>query len=659
MKLILRASILIFLATMILGGVSIKLSTDTIDANIRESLLQSAKNAAEIVSIKLISELKILEQIAGRTRISSQSNSMEDRVKALAEDIKRNEYTRLAFVDVNGLAHYSDGTETDLSERVYVKTALEGKSNVSDTIVSKVDGSVVMAFAVPVYEAGKVVGALVAIRPGDYISKETEAINVGGTSYSFIVSKTGVIQAHSDAKLVAEQYNFFTELEKEKRLEKLASLVTKMSNGEQGVDQYWFDGIEKLMGYASIKGTNWGVGVTIPEAEVFASVRQLQIVLISITIGILVVATILFWMIGTNLTKPIVQATEYASFMAQGDYTHDVPQQFLARKDEIGRLSHAFYEVTLSSRKLIGKVIELSQQLAASSQEIAGVSDQVLASSNEISKTVEEIALGASDQSLEAEKGAHQTNDLGKLIDDSAEKINALKSSSSVIQEKVVEGLESVNMLLTKAKETKVATQTIAEVIHTTDESSRKIGEASNVITMISNQTNLLALNAAIEAARAGEHGRGFAVVAEEIRKLAEQSSESTKSIDKIVAELQKNSLASVQTVIEVTKAIEQQLVSVGETDGKYREISDAVKDSLIHIQNLNQSSKKMMQNKDVIVEVVNGLSAIAEENAAATEEVSASVHVQSDSLQDVAMANKRLAEMAQELSFEATQFKV
>jgi len=658
-KLVLRASLLLLFVTIALGGISIKLSTDTINGDINNMLSQASKNAADIVGLKLITELKILEQIAGRTRISDPANDMENRVAALAEDLARNGFTRLAFIDLDGVAHYSDGTEKDLSDRAYVQTALAGTSNVSDTIVSKVDGSVVMAFAVPVKFKDEIVGALVEIRPGDYISAEMSNMNVGGTSYAFIVSKTGVVQAHKNTDLVVKQYNFYDETKSEPKMQKLETLIVKMTSGESGVDTYWFDGVDKLMGYAPVASTQWGVGVTIPQNEVFEGMKTLQLFLIIFTLVILLIGDVIFWLIGSSIAKPIKEATEHAKLMATGDYTRDVPQKFLERRDEIGALSQAFNQVTHSSRKLIGKVIDLSQQLAASSEEIAVVSDQVLESSTEIAKTVEEIALGANDQSAEAEKGAHQTEDLGHLIDESAIKIDAIKSSSNTIQTKVKEGLSSVNMLLKKAEETKQATLEIAKVIHTTDESSRKIGEASNVITMISNQTNLLALNAAIEAARAGEHGRGFAVVAEEIRKLAEQSAQSTRSIDLIVSELQKNSMASVETVTVVSKAIEQQLISVGETDTKYREISDAVVDSITHIQDLTQSSIKMKQSKDVIVEVVSGLSAIAEENAAATQEVSASVHVQSDSLQEVAMANKRLAEMAQELSSEATQFKV
>ena len=137
-------------------------------------------------------ELRILEQVAGRTRVSDPANPMEDRAKALADDLKRNGYTRLAFVDLAGMAYYSDGTSKDLSDRAYVKKALAGTPNVSDTIVSKVDGSVVMAYAVPVKFKDAMVGALVAIRPGDFIGNTVKDVSIGGTSYAYIISKTGV-----------------------------------------------------------------------------------------------------------------------------------------------------------------------------------------------------------------------------------------------------------------------------------------------------------------------------------------------------------------------------------------------------------------------------------------------------------------------------------
>src|SRR5690606_17590403 len=115
----------------------------------------------------------------------------------------------------------------------------------------------------------------------------------------------------------------------------------------------------------------------------------------------------------------------------------------------------------------------------------------------------------------------------------------------------------------------------VRDVIIQTNDSSIKIGQASNVISSIAQQTNLLALNAAIEAARAGNAGKGFAVVAEEIKNLAQQSSLSTNVIDEIVSELQHNSANAVKTMEKVAMITEQQYKSVGQSKDKYILIDD------------------------------------------------------------------------------------
>ncbi len=658
-KLITLTAVMLMVVCIALGAISSVMSTKTIEETISANIEGKAQDAAQIVGVNIDKELRILEQIAGRTRISDPANSGEDKTAALAEELKRNGYTRLAFVDLKGIAHYSDGTSKDLSDRSYVKLALAGTSNVSDTIVSKVDGSVVMAYAVPVKFKDSLVGAVVSIRPGEFISSTIKDISVGGTSFAFIVSKAGTVQAHPNAELVKKQYNYLEEAKKDKKLLALGDLVTRMTSRETGHGSYWFEGVDKYMGFAPIVGTTWSVGVSVPESEVMAPIVSLRMTLIIATSALLLLGLAGAWYIGVQISVPIVSATAFSRVMGSGDFSHDVPAVFLARKDEIGQLAHAFDEMTHNFRGLIGTVVGLAQQVAASSEELMAVSDQVHAASNEIAKSVEEIAEGASDQAKETESGALRAAELGELIDGETEKLGSLEAASTEIKAKVREGLQSVDLLHKKADETQAATQAISEGINLTNESSRRIGEASNMISIIADQTNLLALNAAIEAARAGEHGRGFAVVADEIRKLAEQSTESTRVIDSMVAELRKNSQASVQKMQEVTAALLSQMESVQDTEVKYKEIAGSVDNSLSLITILNAGSQQMSSNKEKIMEVMAGLSAIAEENAASSEEVSAGVHMQTSSIEEIAYASKNLAELAQELTEASTRFKM
>ncbi|MPM71685.1 putative methyl-accepting chemotaxis protein YoaH [bioreactor metagenome] len=210
-----------------------------------------------------------------------------------------------------------------------------------------------------------------------------------------------------------------------------------------------------------------------------------------------------------------------------------------------------------------------------------------------------------------------------------------------------------------KTKRSSESAKEIYEIVINNNKSAEKIDSSSTMIQSIADQTNLLALNAAIEAARAGEAGRGFAVVAGEIRKLAEQTNSFTDEIKQVIEELKTRSNAAVQTIYEVKDIVNAQSDSVEETRHRFDLIADSIGATEAVIQKLTEGTKTLNMNKAKLVDLMQNLSAIAEENAAGTEEASAATEEQAASSMELSRASEGLAEIAGKLQELIRKFKI
>lgn len=656
-KLVIYFSILILCSSIILGIISVQQASASVKLEVEKSLALLVSDASKLTQSRVETQIKALEMIAGRADIQSMDWAIQQPI--LQTQLERTSFLDIAVVQLDGTAQYSNGSTSQLGDRDYIKKAFSGEINVSDLLVSKVTNSVVLMYAAPIEKEGKIIGALIGRGDGNALSEITDDTGFGESGYAYIINSKGTLVAHPDREKVLNQYNPIEEVKKDESQRSVAMQFEKMLKEKTGISDYAFQGEDLYAGYTPIEGSEWILVIAANKNEVLSSIDSLQKAII-ITTGIIIALSIVItYLIGNSIAKPIVRSMQHSEKIANLDISQDVPADLLKNKNEIGALSKSLQRITSSLREVIKEISNSSEQLAAASEELTATSQQSATAAEEVSKTVEEIARGAAEQARNTEEGSSKAILLGKVIEKDLSYMKDLNTSANNVKNVVEEGLKDIDNLSKITEESGEAAQEIYEVILKTNDSSNRIGQASSVIASIADQTNLLALNAAIEAARAGEAGKGFAVVADEIRKLAEQSSTSTKAIDGMVTELQSNAQNAVKTMERVSSISSQQTNSVINNRDKYILIEQAMKQAVKGVEQLNASGEEMENVKNEILDTLQNLSAIAEENSAATQQATASMEEQSASMEEIAGASESLSNLAQNLQSIIMKFKV
>ncbi|MDE7297231.1 MAG: hypothetical protein K2N94_00195, partial [Lachnospiraceae bacterium] len=313
------------------------------------------------------------------------------------------------------------------------------------------------------------------------------------------------------------------------------------------------------------------------------------------------------------------------------------------RRDEFAQFGKCINGFLDNLQGTIQKLQKVSSVLIESGNTLEERANMTKGAADIISGALSEISRGAGSQADDIENSSQQVSNMRANIDEIIESVDKLSETSDNMN---VKGQEATAIMLELSKSSDLTTEAfskIAEQIRKTNESVLKIQEAVNLIASIADQTNLLSLNASIEAARAGDAGRGFAVVAGEIQKLAEQTNSSAGIINNIIAGLSAESEQTVQSINEVTAIIGDQKEKLDETKLRFRSVSEDIRTTESEMRAVLRQADTCSQAGRHVGELMTNLSAIAEENAASTEQTNTSMN-------ELNSATVSLAETAQEL---------
>lgn len=656
-KLIIYSTLIILLSSISIGLISVIQSSNALKVEAEKTLATLSDEASKYIVSNMEAQRRTLEIIALRDDIQSMDFKIQRPVLQSLEE--STDFIDLGIMQLDGSVTYSNGFMIQLKDSDPARKALDGNMNAFNFEVNTITKEVVLLFAAPIVKNNEVVGALVGRKEGTSLSNITDETGYGEEGYGYIIDSHGTVIAYPDRDKVSMQFNPIRDVNQDESLAPLATLFQKILTEKSGVSTY-YDNDERLYaGYTPIEGTDWIYVITTSSDEVLSAIPSLRRSIVSLLIIIMIVSILLTYVIGDSITKPIVRIARHATKIANLDITEDIRAKYLGKKDEIGILSKALQSITHNLRDIIRQISSSSEQVTVSSDQLTVTSKDSAMASQEVSMTIEEIARGALEQARSTEEGSIKANMLGDAIALNQEYLTEMNRKTQTVQDVLCRGIEEIEYLSKITEESNIATKEIHEAILKTNVSSNKIGQASSVIASIAEQTNLLALNAAIEAARAGESGKGFAVVAKEIRELAEQSSIATMEIDKIISELQMNSEGAVKTIEVLNNVIKEQSDGVMKNKENYLAITKAIKYTEEAVLHLNGSGEEMNRMKKEILDTMQNLSAIAQENSASTQQVTASMVEQTTTIDDIAQASIGLTDLAQNLHKIILQFKI
>lgn len=602
---------------------------------VKNDLKETAKLAATLIQRDVAAMKNTTYEIGCNPVLASTEISNEDKIAILQQKVAQYDYTGCGLTMADNIDIVSGW---DCTTQDTVVNALAGKVYFSEPKIHP--GSPFTSyFSAPLWKDGiadsEIVGTVIFMSNDHFIQDMIKGISISETCNVFILDQHGNVIGDSSQDVLTEIINYGTLAEEDGSYKSLAKLSAKMVAGQSGFETINLTTGSSYIAYAPIEGTDgWSVAISVSQSD-YTSSLLFSIGGVIVVIAGAIFATIkLSKKIAKEIETPILACTESIKVLATGDL-HTVIE-IDASLDEAKVLTTAAEELRQSLSQLIEDMDEVLAGLAQGDFTVKSQNEEsYIGDFTNLLTSVEELKVRLSETLQQIQESANQvmhgSNQMATSAQDLAfgaanqtEAVATLRHTIVNIADGVSMNAEQSKMALGKVDEVKQATLTSNEEMASMTEAMQRISatsmEIAKIVTEIediADQTNLLSLNASIEAARAGEAGRGFSVVAEQIRKLAESSSQSalhTKElIDASVAEVEIGNQITARTAEALRKVIDA-LEEVREGAMASTKLSEEQAEAMRGIE------EEIRQ----ITDVVQNNSATAQESSAICEELSA-----------------------------------
>lgn len=429
---------------------------------------------------------------------------------------------------------------------------------------------------------------------------------------------------------------------------------------DTGVVEYDYNGSIKYAACYTDGNGRFILVVSADDDDVLRDSASLIVKVTAISLIIGMAAIVVVFIFIRKIVAPLSYATNAVEELAALDFRVKNEQQerrFAGLKDEVGNIMRAVLKLRGELTAVVTELKNQSGNLFEQSDSLSKSASDTMNNMKDTDRAVDEMANGATMLAQETQSASENVIEIGNMIDKVNDNTEELAKDADNMKELGENAENILRQLIAGQKEMVTHIGVVNDKTHEANKAAGKISEVVNLITEIASQTNLLSLNASIEAARAGEAGRGFAVVAENIKQLAEQTTSSAADIQDIIHELEQKSGETVEKTEAVNNIVNKQSEDMKQTADILNQVITGITGLIDKIDSIAVSVANMDKSKENVVDVIGNLSSVSQENAASTEETSASTTMAMETVKKIADEAVNLKDIAQELEDRMKQF--